>query len=479
MVAFGTKRAVFLDRDGVIVVPEFREGRSFAPRRLEDFAFYPDADASLRRFKDAGYLLVVVSNQPDVGAGLISTDVLEAMSRRLLARFPIDAIKICTHTRADNCGCRKPRAGLLLEASSELGIDCAASIMVGDRASDIAAGEAAGCRTVFIDRGYSAEPKPSNADHVVNSLAEAATIIVGAATEPEVKTVHQLKIKLFADGADFDGMMAMTKNPLVKGFTTNPTLMRKAGVTDYEAFARKVLAAIPDLPVSFEVFADDFAGMIEQAREIATWGPNVYVKIPVMNTQAAFTGQVVRTLSGEGVALNVTAVMTTDQVRVIADTLAPETPAIVSVFAGRVADTGRDPVPHMRDCLALLASRPQAELLWASPRELLNVFQADEAGCHIITATNDLIAKLALVGKDLTEYSRETVEMFYRDATSAGFNIEIKRPLEEESQEPRHDTIVRSRSGNRRGRVLREPASAAASGPRLQDNSLRRPVLRQ
>lgn len=479
MVKFGTNRAVFLDRDGVIVVPEFRDGRSFAPRRLEDFRFYPEAGESLRRLKDAGYLLVVVSNQPDVGAGLVSPDVLAEMNRVLLERFPIDAIKVCTHTRADNCTCRKPRADLLLEAARELAIDCAESFMVGDRASDIAAGEAAACRTVFIDLGYSAEPKPSHADHVVNSLADAADIILGAATDSGVKTVHQLKIKLFADGADFDGMMAMTRNPLVKGFTTNPTLMRKAGVTDYEAFARKVLAAIPELPVSFEVFADDFAGMIEQAREIATWGPNVYVKIPVMNTQAAFTGQVIRTLSEEGVALNVTAIMTTDQVRVIADALSPETPAIVSVFAGRVADTGRDPIPHMHDCLTALAARPKAELLWASPRELLNIFQADEAGCHIITATNDLIAKLALVGKDLTEYSRETVEMFYRDATSAGFAIEIKHPLEEESQEPRHDPIVRSRSSDRRGRLLREPAGAAASGTRVQDNGLRRAVLRQ
>jgi transaldolase len=240
--------------------------------------------------------------------------------------------------------------------------------------------------------------------------------------------VDQLKIKLFADGADLDGMIAMTKNPLVKGFTTNPTLMRKAGVTDYEAFARKVLEAIPHLPVSFEVFADDFEGMIAQGAAISTWGANVNVKIPVMTTKGAFTGGVIRALSSQGIMLNVTAIMTTDQVRAVADALDPKAPAIVSVFAGRVADTARDPVPHMQACRELLAARPKAELLWASPRELLNIFQADQAGCHIITATNDLIAKLALVEKDLLEYSRETVQMFYRDATAASYDIQISRP---------------------------------------------------
>lgn len=238
--------------------------------------------------------------------------------------------------------------------------------------------------------------------------------------------IDDLKIKLFADGADFDGMLAMARNPLVKGFTTNPTLMRKAGVTDYAAFARKVLDAIPHLPVSFEVCADDFTGMIEQAREVARWGTNVYVKIPVMDTLGTFTGRVISTLSREGIALNVTAVMTAEQVDAVAEALDPRTAAIVSVFAGRVADTGRDPVPHMRACRALLAPYPKAELLWASPRELLNIFQADEAGCHIITATNDLIAKLALVDKDLIEYSRETVQMFYRDATGAGIEIPVQ-----------------------------------------------------
>lgn len=238
-------------------------------------------------------------------------------------------------------------------------------------------------------------------------------------TQPEF-----LKVKLFADGADLDGMLAMYRLTYIKGFTTNPTLMRKAGVTDYKAFARRVLAAIPDRPVSFEVFADDLAEMEQQARRIAAWGKNVNVKIPVTNTAGTFTGAVIRNLSKAGISLNITAVMTVAQVREIAGALADGTPAIVSVFAGRVADTGVDPMPHMRNCKQALSSRPRAELLWASPRELLNIFQAEEVGCDIITATNDILAKLAIVGKDLDEYSLETVKMFYQDAKASGFVIQ-------------------------------------------------------
>lgn len=232
-----------------------------------------------------------------------------------------------------------------------------------------------------------------------------------------------LKVKIFADGADLDGIIAMSKNPLIKGFTTNPTLMRKAGVTDYEGFGRKVLATIPDRPVSLEVFADDFDDMVEQGRMIASWGRNANVKIPVSNTRGEFSGPVLKKLAGAGVVVNVTAVMTVEQVAAIADCLNPDVPAIVSVFAGRIADTGVDPVPHMIRCCDALRACPEAELLWASPRELLNIFQADEIGCHIITVTNDVLAKLTLVGKDLDEYSRETVKMFYRDASAAGFTI--------------------------------------------------------
>jgi transaldolase len=235
--------------------------------------------------------------------------------------------------------------------------------------------------------------------------------------------IENLKIKIFADGADLKGILEMKENPLISGFTTNPTLMRKAGIANYEVFARTVLEKVTEHPVSFEVFADDFPTMIRQGRVIASWGKNVNVKIPVMNTKGEFSGAVLRALVMEGVKLNVTAIMHTDQVHAVTKMLDPAIPAIVSVFAGRVADTGIDPVPLMSKCKEILASRPKAELLWASPRELLNIFQADEAGCHIITVSHELLAKLSLIGKDLDEYSLETVQMFYRDAVASGFEI--------------------------------------------------------
>lgn len=238
-----------------------------------------------------------------------------------------------------------------------------------------------------------------------------------------MQATRALRIKIFADGADLSGIKAMYQKPWIAGFTTNPTLMRKAGVSDYKAFALDVLRVVPDRPVSFEVFADDFDEMEHQALEIASWGPNVNVKIPVTNTRREFAGPLIRNLSKRGVTLNITAVFTLDQIRAIADSLAADASAIVSVFAGRIADTGVDPIPLMQQALTILKPRPKAELLWASPRELLNVVQADQLGCHIITVTNDLLAKLALLGKDLADYSLETVEMFYKDAAAANFTI--------------------------------------------------------
>src|SRR6202166_1344947 len=225
--------------------------------------------------------------------------------------------------------------------------------------------------------------------------------------------IDSLKVKIFADGADFDAILELAKKPWVKGFTTNPSLMRKAGVTDYEAYARKLVAAVPDRPISFEVFADDFNEMIAQGRVLAALGKNVNVKIPITTTSGAFTGPVIRALAQAGVVLNVTALFTAAQVQNVAECLLPNVPAIVSVFAGRIADTGRAPIPVMQACLAELKNRPKAELLWASPRELLNIFEADAIGCHIITVSHDLLGKISLVGKDLNEYSLDTVKMFY------------------------------------------------------------------
>lgn len=234
-----------------------------------------------------------------------------------------------------------------------------------------------------------------------------------------------LKIKIFADGADYGSMMALYAEPHIKGFTTNPTLMRKAGIKDYEEFGRKILAAIPDRPISLEVFADDFSEMEKQARVISSWGSNVNVKIPVTDTKGEFSGKLIRRLSADGIVLNVTAMMSLNQVRSVADALDPNTAAIVSVFAGRVADTGVDPVPLMTEALDILKSRPKAELLWASPRELLNIFQADQIGTHIITVTHDLLKKLTNVGYDLDAYSLDTVKMFYNDARASNFSINI------------------------------------------------------
>ncbi|MEQ8228943.1 MAG: transaldolase [Rhodospirillales bacterium] len=240
--------------------------------------------------------------------------------------------------------------------------------------------------------------------------------------------IDNLKIKLFADGADLDSMLALYADSRIKGFTTNPTLMRKAGIQDYEAFAHQVLKAIPDRPVSFEVFADDLSTIERQAETIAAWGDNVNVKIPVTNTQGEFTGPIIERLSARGVQLNITAIFSLAQVEAVAGALAPETPAIISVFAGRVADTGLDPMPLMAECREALGGNPNWELLWASPRELLNIFQADAVGCHIITATPDLLAKLSGVGKNLEAFSLETVEMFFNDAQSAGYTINIDHP---------------------------------------------------
>jgi transaldolase len=238
-----------------------------------------------------------------------------------------------------------------------------------------------------------------------------------------VKTIQDLKVKLFADGADRAGMLEMYAKSYIKGFTTNPTLMHKAGLTDYRGFAKSIVEAIPDRPISFEVFSDEFDEMERQAREIATWGENVYVKIPVTNTRREPAYDLVRRLSNDGVKLNVTAILTLDQVRHVVDAVREGAPSCVSVFAGRIADTGRDPVPMMAEAVELLGAAPLAELIWASPRELLNIIQADEIGCHIITVTNDILRKLTLVGKDLADYSLETVVMFYDDGRKAGFTL--------------------------------------------------------
>jgi len=238
------------------------------------------------------------------------------------------------------------------------------------------------------------------------------------------KSISDLKVKIFADGADKTSMLEMYKKNYIKGFTTNPTLMKKAGITDYKAFALDILKDIKDRPISFEVFSDDFDEMERQALLIKDWGENVYVKIPITNTKKQGSYELIKKLSGAGVKVNVTAIMTLEQVRKVCDSIAGSTPCCISVFAGRVADTGRDPVPMMEEAVSIIAERcKSAELIWASPRELLNIFQADAMGCHIITVTTDILKKLTLVGKDLEEFSLDTSKMFYNDAHSAGYTL--------------------------------------------------------
>lgn len=238
-----------------------------------------------------------------------------------------------------------------------------------------------------------------------------------------VSRLQTTTVRLFADGADLEEMIRLSRYPDIAGFTTNPSLMRTAGITNYEAFGRAAVRGIPYKPISFEVFSDNLEDMETEARKIKTWGPNVYVKIPVTTTQGLSTVPLIAKLSAEGFALNVTAVMTLRQVKAIAAALTADARTIISIFAGRIADTGRDPEPMMRESVAATAHLPHVEILWASPRELLNVFHADRCGCHIITATSDLIDKIGLVGKDLDEYSRETVRMFFEDSRASGLRL--------------------------------------------------------
>ena len=241
-----------------------------------------------------------------------------------------------------------------------------------------------------------------------------------------MKSINSLKIKIFADGADKKGMLEMQQHPWVKGFTTNPTLMRKAGITDYRAFALDILKHIRDVPISFEVFSDDFNEMYQQAIQINSWGKNVYVKIPVTNTLGQPSYDLIKKLAEKGIKQNVTALMTLAQVQEVSAALANGPSSYISVFAGRIADTGRDPLPLMQETLDIMQRYPQQELIWASPRELLNIFQGDNIGCHIITVTNDILKKLNFVGKDLNEFSLETVKMFYEDAVKAAFSLEVE-----------------------------------------------------
>ena len=420
-------RAVFLDRDGVLNDAVVRDGLPHPPASLAELRIPPGVPALVAQLRGAGFLAIGVTNQPDVARGSQTREMADALNDAVRTGTALDAMLACYHDDADACRCRKPAPGLLEAAAAQYGIDLSDSIMVGDRWRDVEAGRRAHCRTVFIDYDYrEAKPMPPP-DMTVRSLEEGVAWVLGHSPASDrhewMPNPAALRIKLFADGADRAGMLEMYRNPRIKGFTTNPTLMRKAGITDYPAFAREIVTAIPDRPISFEVFSDEFEEMERQAAMIAGWGGEIYVKIPVTNTRRESSIPLIAKLAGAGVKLNITAVMTLTQVRDVCHVLAGGPPAVISVFAGRIADTGRDPVPLMAAARELTRMAPNVELLWASPRELLNIFQANDVGCDIITATNDLLKKLELVGKDLDEFSLDTVKMFRDDAVKAGFRL--------------------------------------------------------
>ncbi|MGA3027956.1 MAG: transaldolase [Bryobacteraceae bacterium] len=420
------RKAVFLDRDGVLNRAIVRDGRPYPPTRLDELELLPGVASACAALRASGYLLILVTNQPDVARGKQTLAGVEAMNRAVIEKLRLDGCEVCAHDDGDGCECRKPQPGLLTAAARTFDVDLAGSFMVGDRWRDIEAGRRAGCRTVFIDRGYR-EKRPAAFDHSAPGLPGAAEWILAWQQELEGTMSQQfhLGVKIFADGANLESMLRLAGDPRIQGFTTNPTLMRQAGVRDYEAFAREVVAAIPDRPISFEVFSDDLEEMRRQALHIASWGANVNVKVPVTNTKRESAVGLLRVLAAEGVKLNVTALMTLAQVEQVAEALAGAPTSYVSVFAGRIADTGRDPVPIMAAAVEALRPYPHLQLIWASPRELLNVFQADATGCHIITVTPDLLKKMALVGRDLDEFSLDTVKMFYTDACAAGFTLDV------------------------------------------------------
>lgn len=408
-----------------------------SPLAARDVRLAAGAADAVRALAAAGFRVVVVSNQPAAAKRQVDRAVLDeihATVERALADAGarVDAWRYCFHhpDAGDACDCRKPQPGLLLAAASELEIDLAASWMVGDADTDVEAGLRAGTKTVLIENPLSAHRRNGgggDANARAGTLADAARLILGgfpAGGGSRVGPVlDRLRVKIFADGADLDAILRLADDPLMRGFTTNPSLMWKAGLTDYAEFAERLLTQITDRPVSFEVFADEPTEMRRQALRIASWGDNVYVKIPVSTTSGEPTTPLVRELTEEGVKLNVTALMTPRQVSAVAAALQDGAPSIVSVFAGRIADAGVDPMPIMREARGILESVPQAELLWASAREILNVVQADAVGCHIITLTHDLLGKLATLGKDLDEFSLDTVRMFHRDAAAAGFTL--------------------------------------------------------
>lgn len=439
-------KATFLDRDGVLnpLVYNLETGEYESPHYPEDFSIYPYVAPALKQLLEAGFLLFLVSNQPSYAKGKTTLENIKNIQLQFEEYLAYEGIEFqefyyCYHhpqgivpEYSIQCRCRKPGTQFLEEAQLRYELDLQNSWFIGDQDTDVECGQLMGIRTVLIQNKHSSKKRVKNGSaFTANNLGEAVQIVCEKRKQngnyfSMVKgegAMNELKIKLFADGAVLADMKNAYAGGLVKGFTTNPTLMKKAGITDYNQFAKDVLAEINDMPISFEVFSDEFVEMEREARIINSWGENVYIKIPITNTKGESSIPLIKKLAGDGLKLNVTAIMTLEQVEAVASVLDSEVPAVVSVFAGRIADTGRDPMPIMREAVEVLKMNQNAELLWASPREVLNVYQADECGCHIITITPDLLKKIESRGKDLNEFSLETVKMFYNDAVALGYKI--------------------------------------------------------
>ena len=438
---------IVLDRDGVLnkllIDPEHGTIDSpLYPSQVEILEGVPEI---LARLTQAGYGLTIATNQPAFAKGKTTRKNLEDVHAKIVLLLEAQGARIlsshiCFHRSEDRCGCRKPRTGLLEDAFRlHSAFDPKSSWMVGDGITDIQAGEAYGLKTAFVGPK---KPDIIKMFHEIQTrpLFWAADIIEFG--EYLLSTPNNLtrnidmqentqrdypfasKIKIYSDGADLASMVEMAANPKIQGMTTNPTLMKKAKISDYRNFCQDALAKIKTKPISFEVFADDFDNMRRQALEIASWGSNVYVKIPIMNSEGMSSLELIQDLSHKEVKLNVTAILSLNQVSQTCIALKGGAPSIVSVFAGRIADTGRNPFPMMQKALEICQyTDKNIELLWASTREVLNIVQAEQAGCHIITVPPDLIKKMAFFDKDLELLSLETVQMFKNDADSAGFTL--------------------------------------------------------
>jgi len=431
------RKAIFLDRDGVInrliYNPDNLEYES--PHSEKDIELYPGTLPALKQLKDMGYLLFIVSNQPSFAKGKASLEAIQAIHKKIhkqLLDFGVEFTEYfyCYHhpngivaEYSYDCQCRKPKPYFLLQAKDKYCLNMADSWMIGDCDLDIQCGLSAGVKTIAISEEKSKQRRGSMKAHFcTNNLMEAVEVIFKQEKRMR-RPLEGLKIKIFADGADISAMKRAYQEGIVKGFTTNPVLMRKANIIDYEKFAREALREIPDLPISFEVLSDDFSSMEREARKISGWGRNVNVKIPITNTKGESSIPLIHKLSLDGLFLNITAILTVEQMKEVAEAISPRARTIVSVFAGRIADTGRNPIPYIKKGIELLKANPQAELLWASCRELLNIFQAQMCGCHIITVTDDILNKISLIGKDLDLLSLETVDLFHKNAQSGGYKI--------------------------------------------------------